>query len=63
MTLLRLIHHEQHLETTTQFLSRGSLASELDKDTIRRFFVVRMGREALTNTSLICNSSLKATKL
>jgi hypothetical protein len=48
MSLLRLNHHEQHLETTTQSLSRGSLASELDKDTIRRFFAVRMGREALT---------------
>ena len=48
MTLLRLNHHEQHLETTTQSLSRGSLASKLDKDTIRSVFVVRTGREALT---------------
>ena len=63
MSLIRLNHDEKHLETTTQSLSRGSLASELDKDTIRRFFEVRMGREAFTmNTSLICKASLKDSK-
>jgi hypothetical protein len=63
MTLLRLNHHEKHLETTTQFISRGSLESELDNETISRFFVVRMDIEALTNTSLICKASLKGSKM
>ena len=48
MSLLRLNHHEKHIETTKQSLYMGSLTSELDKDTIRRFFAVRPGREALT---------------